>query len=147
MVDMDEDLNRSMMREMDDRQKTVFLKTLLFASKIDGKVEDSEIKYIKKMASKYKVSDIKKIFEPTMEADLFFELKCLNERGWLLELIKELFRLAHSDDDLGDAEVLFIGRLGKALNIETEKVEQISNWVVDYLVWREQGKIIFEENE
>lgn len=146
MSDMNESLNRAVMREMDDKQKTVFLKTLLFASKIDGRVEDGEIKYIKKMASKYKVSDVKKIFEPTMEADLFFELRCLNERRWLLELIKELFMLARSDDDFGDKEDSFIERLTKALNIETEKVEQISAWVVDYFLWQKQGKIIFEEN-
>ena len=60
---MSESLSDQMMRAMDDWQKTVFLKTLLFASKVDGQVDDSEIKYIKKMASKYKVNDIKKIFD------------------------------------------------------------------------------------
>ena len=28
-----------------------------------------------------------------------------------------------------------------------EKIEQISSWVIDYLIWNEQGKIIFEENK
>lgn len=141
-----ENLDDGIMKAMDDGQKTVFLKALLFASKVDGQVDDSEIQYIKKMASKYKVSDIKKIFEPTTEEGLLSELACLTERQWALELVKELFRLAHEDDDLGDEEVLFIGRVGKALNLEIEKVEQISNWVIDYLVLREQRKIIFEEN-
>lgn len=147
MVDMDKELNEAMMQLMNDHQRTVFLKTLLFASKLDGNVDDNEIQYIKKMAAKYKVSDIKKIFEPTTEEKLFAELACLSRRKWVLELIKELFRLAHADDDLCDEEVLFIGRLGKALNIEMEKIEQISSWVIDYLVWREQGRIIFEEND
>lgn len=145
MIGMNENLNPQMMKAMDDHQKTVFLKTLLFASKVDGRVDDGEIKYIKKMASKYKVSDVKKIFEPTTQEGLLSELACLTERKWGLELIKELFRLAHEDDDLGDEEVLFIGRVGKALNIDTEKIEQISSWVIDGLVLREQSKIIFGE--
>lgn len=145
MIGMNENLNPQMMKTMDDHQKTVFLKTLLFASKIDGKVDEGEIKYIKKMASKYKVNDVKKIFEPTTQEGLLSELSCLAERKWGLELIKELFRLAHEDDDLGDEEVLFIGRVSKALNIETEKIEQISSWVIDCLVLKEQSKIIFEE--
>ena len=147
MVDMSEKLNGKMMKLMDDHQKTVFLKTLLFASKVDGEVDQGEIDYIKKMASKYKVSDIKKIFEPTTEKDLLVELTCLSERSWALELIKELFRLGHEDNDLGDEEVIFIGRVGRVLNIETEKIEQISSWVIDYVIWREQGKIIFEEKQ
>ena len=145
MFGIPENLNPQMMKTMDDHQKTVFLKTLLFASKVDGKVNEGEIKYIKKMASKYRVTDVKKIFEPTTQEGLLNEVVCLSERKWSLELIKELFRLAHEDDDLGDEEVLFIGRVGKALNIETDKIEQISSWVIDYLVLREQSKIIFEE--
>ena len=146
MADLNETLNKRLMKVMDDHQKTVFLKTLLFASKIDGEVDDSEIQYIKKMSVKYKVSDVKKVFEPISQGGLLEEIKCLTERKWALELIKELFRLGHEDNDLGDEEVLFIGRVARALDIEMEKVEQISSWVIDYLVWREQGKIIFEEN-
>jgi len=146
MVDLSEKLNKDIMKVMDDHQKTIFLKTLLFASKIDGEVDSGEVQYIKKMSVKYKVSDIKKIFEPISEGGLLMELKCLTRREWALELIKELFRLGHEDSDLGDEEVLFIGRVGRALNVEVEKIEQISNWVIDYLIWKEQGKIIFEEN-
>ena len=146
MTDLNENLNKNIMRVMTDHQKTVFLKTLLFASKIDGKVDNGEIQYVKKMSVKYKVNDVKKIFEPISESGLLAEVKCLTIRKWGLELIKELFRLAHEDNDLGDEEILFVGRVAKALNIETEKVEQISSWVIDGLVLREQGKIIFEEN-
>ena len=62
-----------------------------------------------------------------------------------LELIKEMCLLGHADDDLSDEEVLFIGEVGQAMGIELEKIEQISNWVIDYLIWNDQGKIIFEK--
>ena len=31
------------------------------------------------------------------------------------------------------------------MNIELEKVEEISNWVVEKIIWIEKGKIIFEQ--
>ena len=88
MVDLSEKLNKSLMKVMNDHQKTIFLKTLLFASKVDGEVDNGEVQYIKKMSVKYKVSDIKKIFEPISEGGLLVELKCLTQREWALELIK-----------------------------------------------------------
>jgi hypothetical protein len=62
-----------------------------------------------------------------------------------LELIKELCLLSHTDGQLSDEETLFIGEVAQATNIELEKVEQISNWVVNYLILHEQSKIVFEQ--
>jgi len=31
--------------------------------------------------------------------------------------------------------------------LEIEKIEQISNWVIDRIIWLEQAKIIFEEEK
>ena len=71
--------------------------------------------------------------------------KKINNRRAALELIKEMCILAHADDDLSDEETAFIGRVGLAMGIELDKIEQISNWVIDRLVWLEEAKIIFEE--
>ena len=62
-----------------------------------------------------------------------------------LELIKEMCVLAHADDELSDQETLLIGRVGQAMGVELEKIEQISNWIIDRIIWLEQAKIIFEE--
>lgn len=145
MATLENVLNKEIMNSLSEPQKIAFLKTLLFASKIDGEVNDGEVKFIKKMATKYKVENVKKVFEQVSEKELLAEVQILSNRRVALELIKELFRLGHADSDLGDEEVLFIGRLATALRIEIKKVEQISSWVIDRLVWEEQGKIIFEE--
>ena len=62
-----------------------------------------------------------------------------------MELIKEMCLLGHSDSDLTEEETLFIGHVGIALGIELDKIEQISNWVIDKIIWLEQGKVIFED--
>ena len=54
--------------------------------------------------------------------------------------------VTHSDGNLSNEEMLFIGQVGQAMGIELEKIAQISQWIIDYLVWIENSKIIFEEN-
>ena len=55
--------------------------------------------------------------------------------------------LAHVDSELSDSETLLIGKVGLKLGLSLDKIEQISNWVIDRIIWQEQAKIIFEENE
>ena len=60
-------------------------------------------------------------------------------------MIREMCILSHVDNYLSDSETLFIGQVGLALGIELEKIEQISNWIIDRIIWLEQAKLIFEE--
>ena len=55
--------------------------------------------------------------------------------------------LAHVDGALSDEETLLIGKIGLALGIKIEKIEQISEWVVEHIIWCEQAKLIFEEKK
>ena len=50
-----------------------------------------------------------------------------------------------ADDELSDEETALIGKVGMAMGIDLDKIEQISNWVIDRLIWLEEAKIIFEE--
>ena len=58
-------------------------------------------------------------------------------------LIKEMCMLAHADDELSDSETLLIGKVGEAMGVSLEKIQQISNWVIDRIIWLERGKLIF----
>jgi len=146
MIEEKKALNKEIMDMLTEEQKIVFLKTLLYISKIDGEVAQGEAKFIKKMANKYKIENLAKIFEPASEQKILSELKILRQRRVAMELIKEMFRLGHTDYDLGDEEILFIGRVAAVTGIEIKKVEQISTWIIDYVIWKEQEKIIFEED-
>ena len=42
---------------------------------------------------------------------------------------------------------LIIGKIGLAMGVELSKIEQISNWIIDHIIWLEQAKVIFEEKE
>ena len=72
-------------------------------------------------------------------------VKIIDNRKAALELIKEMCILAHADNELSESETLLIGRVGQAMGIELEKIQQISQWVIDRIIWMEEAKIIFEE--
>ena len=130
---------------LSNEYKTIFLKALAYLANVDGSRDEQEILYIKKAAEHYKIECPEKLFEKVSEEEIINEVKKITNRRVCLELIKEMCLLGHSDSDLTEEETLFIGHVGIALGIELDKIEQISNWVIDKIIWLEQGKVIFED--
>lgn len=128
-------------------QKTVFIRTLIHLAKTDGDFDESEMEYITILADMHGIShdEVMKFKKEDTEESILAAIKIVNNRRIALELIKELFMLAHTDNKLSEEEMIFIGKCGVAMGIELEKIEQISNWVIDRIVWLEQAKIIFED--
>lgn len=135
----------NVVKSLSQEHKIIFLNALFFLANIDGSRDEEEIKRITDLAKTYKIEQSEQIFKETTQEQIFDDLKKLNNRRVCLELIKEMCLLGHSDSDLTDDETLFIGHAGIAMGIELEKIEQISNWIIDKIIWLEQGKIIFED--
>ena len=127
------------------KEKNVFFRVLIHLSASDGHTDESEVGFIREAARIHGVKDIDSLFIDHSEDDILKEVKVIKNRHLALELIKEMCMLSHVDNLLSDEETLFIGKVGIALGIEMEKIEQISNWVIDRIIWLEQAKYIFEE--
>ncbi len=127
------------------KEKNVFFRVLIHLSASDGHTDETEVNFVKKAAQVHGVKDIDNLFVESNEDDILKEVKIIKNRHLALELIKEMCMLSHVDNLLSDEETLFIGKVGIALGIEMEKIEQISNWVIDRIIWLEQAKYIFEE--
>ncbi len=132
---------------MSDDAKVAYLQAFTRLASIDGKFDDSEKAYIKSLAEQYTVPTerISEIFKLESDDEIIKSVSKIKNRRAALELIKELCFLAHADDELSDKETLFIGRIGQAMGVELEKIEQISNWVIDRIISAEEAKVIFEE--
>lgn len=130
-----------------DEQKLIFLRVLAHLSGVDGSFDDVEKQYIENIASNNGISAdiVDEAIAHDSEEQILEDVKKITQRRVALDLIKEMCFLAHTDDELSDEETLFIGKCGLAMGIELEKIEQISNWVIDRIVWLEQAKIIFED--
>lgn len=132
---------------MTDDAKVAYLKAFTRLVHADGNFDDSEKAFIKDLAENYVVpaERLEEIYAADNDEEIIKEVSAIKNRRAALELIKELCFLAHADDELTDDETLFIGRIGQAMNVELDKIEQISNWVIDKIILSEEAKIIFEE--
>lgn len=133
--------------ELNEDQKITFLKVLVAIARSDNNIDDEEKSFIKDTAIVFGISKDRTndIMAPTTEDELIKEASAITNRQAALHLIKEACMLANSDGDLSDEEIIFIGKIGQAMGVEFEKIEQISKWVIDRIIWLENGKIIFEQ--
>ena len=137
----------SYISEMTDEEKIVFLRVLVALARSDNNFDDEEKAFIKDIAivfgiTKDKIDDI---LLPLTDEEVVKDASKIKKRQAALQLIKEACLLANSDGDLSEREIILIGKIGQAMGIELEKIEQISKWVIDRIVWLEEGKLIFEQ--
>ena len=132
---------------MSDDAKVAYLQAFARLASSDGNFDDNEKAFIKDLAENYVLPNnrLDEVFKIDNDEQIIANVSQIKNRRAALELIKELCYLAHADDELSDSETLFIGKVGQAMNVELEKIEQISNWVIDKIILAEEAKIIFEE--
>lgn len=137
----------SYLSEMNEDDRVIFLKVLVRLAKADGQIDDGEKSFITELARVFEIpaSRAEEIRSAVNDDDVVEEAKKIKNRRVSMELVKEMCMLANSDGDLSDRETLLIGRVGRAMGLELEKIEQIGQWVIDRIVWLEEGKIIFEK--
>lgn len=135
------------MLKLDEETRVAYLKAFVRLACADGYFYENEKRFVKNLAKTYEISEnrLGEVLNCEDDDAIIEEVKKIKNRRIALELIKELCVLAHADDVLTDEETLFIGRVGQAMGVELDKIEQISNWVIDKIILAEEAKIIFEE--
>lgn len=128
-------------------EKRSFFEALMAVAGADGSYDNDELKFITEAALSHGVENLQKIMESQDAEKVLKNVAQIKNRHLALELIREMCLLSHVDNLLSDNETLMIGKIGLAMGIELEKIEQISNWIIDHVIWLEQAKIIFEEND
>ena len=92
-------------------------------------------------------NDARETIKLRTDDEVLDAVKTITNKGLALVLIREMFYLGYEDGDLSDAEIIFISKVGMALGISIDKMEEISSWVIRGLEWEEEGDEIFYEFE
>lgn len=139
--------NMEYLTRLNEDQRIAFMRALARLANADGRLDEEEISFIEEVAKMYGITEkrIAEILHSGSDEEIVQAVKIIDNRKSAMELIKEMCILAHADDELSDRETLLIGKIGQAMGIELEKIEQISQWVIDRLIWLEEAKLIFEE--
>lgn len=147
MADLGMEFNMTYLSKLNEEQRLAFMKALARLANADGKLDQEELIFIKQVAVVYGVPEhrVEEILHVKNDEEILEAVKIINNRRVALELIKEMCILAHSDSELSDSETMLIGKVGLAMGVELEKIEQISQWVIDRVIWLEEARLIFEE--
>lgn len=147
MADLEIGMDIDCIDMLSEDQKIAFLRAFTRLAMADGHYDDNEQDFIKNIAVDFGVPQqrVEEVLHLGSDDELLEEVKKINNRRVALELIKEMCVLARADDVLSDEEMALIAKVGAAMGVEAAKIEQISNWVIDRLIWLEEAKIIFEE--
>lgn len=147
MVDLKMEMDMNCVDKLSEDQRIAFLKAFSRLAAADGHLDPDEKEFIKHVAVSFGVAArrVNEILKIDNDEAILDAVKTIDNRRAALELIKEMCVLAHADDELSDEETALIGKVGMAMGVDLEKIEQISNWVIDRLIWLEEAKIIFEE--
>ena len=131
---------------LNDKAKIAYFKAFVKLANADGNFDKNEKKFIEDMAKSYLLpkSCLPEIFSATSR-NVIAAVKNIKSRRAALGLIRDLCFLGYSDKDLSDKEIVFIGKVGEAMGVSPEKIEEISNWVLEKMILTERAKIIFEE--
>ena len=135
----------SYLSKANDTEKKAFFQVLICLANIDENFDEDELDFIKSAAQTQGIENLEELYNYGSPEKVIEQAKVIQDRHLAMELIREMCILSHVDNYLSDSETLFIGQVGLALGIELEKIEQISNWIIDRIIWLEQAKLIFEE--
>lgn len=141
------ELDMTNLSKLNEEQRVAFMKALARLANADGKLDEEEKAFIKQVAVIYGVPEkrVEEILKIDSDDEIIDAVRIIDNRRVALELVKEMCILAHADSELSDSETLLIGKVGLAMGVELEKIEQISQWVIDRVIWLEEAKLIFEE--
>ena len=132
--------------KMTEDDKMVFVKVLARLAQSDENFDEGERLFVYDLFDAFGLPEAKKDeLTKITDEEVLKEVAKITDRHVAMELIKEMCMLANSDGDLTERETMLIGNVGLAMNLELEKIEQISRWVIDRIIWLEEGKLIFEK--
>ncbi|WP_163468189.1 hypothetical protein [Fusobacterium sp. IOR10] len=127
-----------------EEEKSVFLKLLVYLSKIDNELSTNEVNFIKKAGHDIGIEVDNNIFDLKVGKleDLLFQFKSKRSKKILLI---ELINIALADNNYSVEERGGILEISRILEISKNEVINIENWVVEGNKWISKGsKIILD---
>lgn len=130
-------------------EKLIFLRMIIRLIGKDGRIDADERLFMKELAEQYHIPKEygAQINKKSTEDELIAEAQSLLDRKKSIYLIKELLMIANVDNDLDDAEIDFVIKVSKALNIEDQKVSDLNQLVLDQISLQEKLIKVLELNK
>lgn len=130
-------------------EKVLFLRLIIKVISEDGKIDSYERQFIRNLAKQYQIPAeyADKINAPSDFDELMKQAQNLLDRPKALYLIKELLAVANTDNEFSEDEVDFVVKVSEKLGIESEKVVELNQLVLDRLNWLKRYRQALEMDQ
>lgn len=130
-------------------EKILFLRLIIKIISEDGEIDAYERQFMRNLAKQYQIPAeyAEQINAPSEFDELVEQAQNLLDRKKSLYLIKELLSVANTDNDFNENEVDFVVKVSEKLGIESEKVVEINQLVLDRLNWLKRYRQAMEIDE
>lgn len=118
-------------------EKILFLRLIIKIISEDGKIDSYERQFIRNLAKQYQIPAeySEQINAPSDFNELVEQAQNSLDRKKSLYLIKELLAVANTDNEFSEDEVDFVVKISEKLGIESDKVVELNQLVLDRLNW------------
>lgn len=130
-------------------EKILFLRLIIKIISEDGEIDKYERQFIRNLAKQYQIPAeyAEQINAPSDFEELVKEAQDTLDRKKALYLIKELLAVANTDNEFSEDEVEFVVKISEKLGIESEKVVELNQLVLDRLNWLKRYRHALEIDE
>ena len=130
-------------------EKILFLRLIIKIISEDGEIDKYERQFIRNLAKQYQIPAeyAEQINAPSNFEELVKEAQETLDRKKSLYLIKELLAVANTDNEFSEDEVEFVVKVSEKLGIESEKVVELNQLVLDRLNWLKRYRRALEVDE
>ena len=127
-------------------EKILFLRLIIKIISEDGVIDSYERQFIRDLAKQYQIPSEygNDINAPCDLTELIKQAQNLLDRKKSLYLIKELLAVANTNNDFDEDEVDFVVKVSEKLGIESEKVVELNQLVLDRLNWLKRYRSALE---
>lgn len=130
-------------------EKVLFLRLIIKVISEDGQIDSYERQFIRNLAKQYQIPAeyAEQINAPSDFNQLVEQAQNSLDRKKSLYLIKELLAVANTDNEFSEDEVDFVVKISEKLGIESDKVVELNQLVLDRLNWLKRYRQALEIEE
>lgn len=127
-----------------EESKISFLVGLVFLSKIDGVIDETEKDFFTNAATALALSsEGKNQLSSSWDEEKMPQLKFTNKKEKLF-FVMQAIQLSNIDNVYSETERSFIYDVASNLDISEESVEKIENWVKEGIKWQADGEKLLD---
>ncbi len=133
---------------MSEEEKIIYLEALMYTLSADKGVSADRRRYLTRQAQEIgfpekELKNIRVIKKPETISNELLKIRNLRLRRYF---IREMIMLAIADHELGDAEMCNIYKIGTAIGIKEDKINDFFLWAAQGVEWQIEGVRLVEDD-